>query len=65
MRVVAGLIPLAGLYFTAASPELGPVLNNIYQQVFTHSKTPEQALADAEEQARTIIAREQAEQVRK
>ncbi|MBP6962955.1 MAG: sugar ABC transporter substrate-binding protein [Armatimonadetes bacterium] len=61
MAVVAGLLPVAHEYFTAAGPELGQVVNNIYQQIFTHSKTPAEALADAERRANEIIARERRE----
>ena len=61
MGVVAKLIPMAKVYFTAAGPELGPVVNNLYQQVFTHSYTPAQALSHAEKQAEDIIARETAD----
>ena len=61
MAVVAGLLPVAREYFTAASPELSQTVNNIYQQVFTHAKTPAEALADAEKRANEIIARERLE----
>ena len=62
MHVVASLVPSAREYFTAAGPELGSVVNNIYQQIFTHSMTPAEALANAEKKANEIIAREAAEQ---
>ena len=61
MHVVAGLVPYSREYFTAAGPELGSVVNNIYQQIFTHSMTPPEALANAEKKANEIIAREAAE----
>ncbi len=61
MAVVAGLLPSAREYFTAAGPELGQVVNNIYQRIFTHAMTPAEALADAEKRANEIIAREQRE----
>ncbi len=64
MGVVARMIPMAKVYYTSAAPELGPVLNNIYQEIFTHSMTPKQALANAEAQANAIIARELKEQGR-
>ncbi|MCX6376042.1 MAG: sugar ABC transporter substrate-binding protein, partial [Armatimonadetes bacterium] len=38
-----------------------PIVNNIYQEIFTHSMTPAQSLAHAETQAKDIIARESAE----
>lgn len=62
MQVVSKLIPLARVYFTRTSPELQPVVNNIYQQIFTHAKTPEQALNDAARDADAIIARDMSEQ---
>ncbi len=61
MGVVAGLLPVAREYFTAAGPELGQVVNGIYQEIFTHAKTPEEALADAEKRANEIITRERRE----
>lgn len=61
MGVVAGLLPVAREYFTAAGPELGQVLNGIYQEIFTHARTPEQALAAAEKRANEIITRDRRE----
>jgi len=61
MGVVARLIPMAKVYFIAAAPELNPIVNNIYQEIFTHSMTPAQSLAHAEARAKDIIARESAE----
>jgi multiple sugar transport system substrate-binding protein len=58
MKVLSDLLPHARLYFTAHSPELQPILNNIYQQIFTHARTVEEALADAEKQANEVIRRE-------
>ena len=62
MKVLSDLLPHARLYFTAGSPELQPILNNIYQQIFTHARTVEEALADAEKQADEVIRREAAEE---
>ncbi len=61
MRVCTSLIPKASIYFTNTAPELQPVINNIYQKIFTHARTPAQALADAEREAREIIARDAAD----
>jgi len=61
MGVVARLIPMARIYFTSGAPELNPVVNNIYQRIFTHSMTPAQALASAERDAKGIVTREAAD----
>ena len=60
--LVQSWVPHARVYFTLPAPELTPILNNIYQQIFTHSKTVEQALAGAEKQANEVFRREAAEE---
>lgn len=63
MGVVARLIPISKVYFTAGATELNPIINNIYQQIFTHAKTPSQALADAENKAHKILAQDALDRV--
>ena len=58
MGVVARLIPISKIYFTAGATELNPVINNIYQTIFTHAMTPAEALADAEKKADRILAQD-------
>lgn len=58
MGVVARLIPMSRVYFTAGAAELNPVINNIYQSIFTHAMTPAEALADAQKKANKILAQD-------